>query len=130
MRAGWCCTTDDCTSMIEVKVTTMTETPRDTPPRMQAPALKTTVPSLVNLIALSARFSSAARRRSASPATIAGRSGASAISVLMPLLPARAISATPTASARRRGENGSCCKVRPAASALTASTIHVVSAAR
>ena len=39
MRAGWCCMTDDCTSMIEVKVTTMTETPRETPPRMQAPAL-------------------------------------------------------------------------------------------
>ena len=51
------------------------------------------MPSPVNFTALSARFSSAARRRSASPATIAGRSDASAISVLMPLLPARAVSA-------------------------------------
>ena len=41
----------------------------------------------------------------------------------MPLLPARAVSAAPTASARRRGENGSSLQVRPAASALTASTI-------
>src|ERR1700687_2748290 len=28
MRAGWCCTTDGCTSMIEVKVTDMTEIDR------------------------------------------------------------------------------------------------------
>ena len=28
MRAGWCCTTDGCTSMIEVRVTDMTEIDR------------------------------------------------------------------------------------------------------
>ncbi len=67
----------------------------------------------MNLTALSARFSSIARRRSASPATSAGRSAAIAISVLMPLLPARARNASATASARRRGENGSCCNVEP-----------------
>ena len=39
-----------------------------------AAAVKTTVPSWVNFTALSARFSSAARSRNASPATIAGRS--------------------------------------------------------
>src|SRR5665213_2670557 len=94
------------------------------------PAVKTTVPSLVNLTALSARFSSAARRRISSPPAITGRSGAISISVLMPLLPARAISVAATASASRRGENGSRRNVRPLASALTASMISAVSAAR
>ena len=62
--------------------------------------MKTTVPSWVNLTALSARFSKTARSRNASPETSAGRSSAIAISVLMPLLPARARSA----SADRLGE--------------------------
>jgi hypothetical protein len=94
------------------------------------PAVKTTVPSLVNFTALSARFSSAARRRRASPATMAGRSSAIVVSALSSLLPARAVSAWPTACASARGENGSLRNESPAASALAASTINVVSAAR
>ena len=95
-----------------------------------AAAVKTTVPSWVNFTALSARFSKTARSRNASPKTSAGRSLAMAISVLTPLLPARATSASATAAARLRGANGSRCKVSPAASAFTASTMSVVRAVR
>ena len=52
------------------------------------------------------------------------------MSALTSLLPARAASAWPTASASARGENGSWRSVRPAASALAASTISEESAAR
>jgi hypothetical protein len=52
------------------------------------------------------------------------------ISALMLLLPARAMSAWPTASAIARGENGSLRSTSPVASDLAASMISVARAAR
>ena len=105
---------------------------RRTRPRAagSAAAVNTTEPALVNFTALSHRFSSAARSRTRSPATIAGSSSPMAYCAFTFLLPARARSPCPTACASARGENGSLRSVSRVASALTASTISVDSAAR
>ena len=95
-----------------------------------AETVNVTVPSWVNFTALSARFSSAARRRKTSADTIAGRSRAIVTSDLIALLFARAASAMPTVSPSARGENGSLRSTSPLASALAASTISVARAAR
>ena len=54
-------------------------------------AVKATVPALVNFTALSQRFSSAARSRKASPATIGGKRSSIENCAFTFLLPARAI---------------------------------------
>ena len=88
-------------------------------------------PRSVNFTALSTRFSSAARSRISSPATCRGQLPRDHdIGGRAPWPRARAASARPTASASRRGENGSCRSVSRAASALAASMIKVVIAAR
>ena len=72
-----------------------------------ADTAKRNPPRAVNFTALSIRFSIIARSRTGSPATWSGRSRAIATSDFNPLVVARAPSAAPMVSARRRGENGS-----------------------
>ena len=68
-------------------------------------------PRSVNFTALSMRFSSAARSRTASPTSISGSSSAIVTSARKPLVCARALSVSRNTSIRRRGRKISCCNV-------------------
>ena len=89
-----------------------------------------TPPRSVNFTALSIRFSSAARNRTASPTSNSGRSPATVTSAPSSLVSARALRASVRSSTRRRGRNGCCCSTSPPASDLAASITNVVSDAR
>ena len=94
------------------------------------PASRCTLPRSVNFTALSMRFSSAARRRKASPITASGSAGEISAPYSSPFASARAASEAASASARRRGRISSRRSTRPLASERTASTMSDVTKAR
>ena len=83
-----------------------------------ARASSRTAPCSVNFTALSIRFSSAARSRTASPTSISGRSCAIVTSASRPFVCARAVSELRQSLDQTRGRNGSCCSVSEPASAF------------